>query len=129
MNWFWNSKTNQSVPDLTTSILYDEDTFYKKFLKDMSEAKDEVIIECPFITRKRLDMLKSTFERLVTKGIKVFIFTKDPCENEGILAEYAEEGIRYFEILGAQVLLIKGGHHRKLAMIDRKILWEGSLNI
>ena len=25
--------------------------------------------------------------------------------------------------------MLKGNHHRKLAVIDRKILWEGSLNI
>jgi hypothetical protein len=30
--------------------------------------------------------------------------------------------------LGVQVLFT-GGHHRKLAIIDRQILWEGSLNI
>jgi len=31
--------------------------------------------------------------------------------------------------LGVQVLLCVGNHHRKLAILDRKILWEGSLNI
>lgn len=45
------------------------------------------------------------------------------------MALSSEEGICYFETIGVQVLLIKGGHHRKLAIIDRKILWEGSLNI
>ncbi len=32
-------------------------------------------------------------------------------------------------MMGVQVLLCSGNHHRKLAIIDRKILWEGSLNI
>ena len=40
-----------------------------------------------------------------------------------------EAGICFFESVGSQVLLVNGRHHRKLAMIDRKILWEGSLNI
>jgi hypothetical protein len=31
--------------------------------------------------------------------------------------------------MGVQVLLCIGNHHRKLAILDRKILWEGSLNI
>jgi hypothetical protein len=30
--------------------------------------------------------------------------------------------------IGVEVLYT-GGHHRKLAIIDRQILWEGSLNI
>jgi hypothetical protein len=31
--------------------------------------------------------------------------------------------------MGIQVLLCSGNDHRKLAIIDRKVLWEGSLNI
>ena len=45
------------------------------------------------------------------------------------MEKQSEAGISYFEGLGAQVLLVKGSHHRKLAIIDQKILWEGSLNI
>jgi hypothetical protein len=41
----------------------------------------------------------------------------------------SEEVIRIFETIGVQVLICKGNHHRKLAILDRKILWEGSPNI
>jgi len=41
----------------------------------------------------------------------------------------SEEAIRWCESIGIQVFLCLGNHHRKLAIIDRKILWEGSLNI
>lgn len=35
MNWFRKSKeTIQSVPELTTSILYNEATFYNRFVKN-----------------------------------------------------------------------------------------------
>ena len=100
-------------------------------LSDVSlvEAKEEVIIESPYITNNRLIKLRPVFELLVNKGVKVYIITKDPSEHDKSMCEQSREGISYFEILGPQVLLISGGHHRKLAMIDRKILWEGSLNI
>jgi phosphatidylserine/phosphatidylglycerophosphate/cardiolipin synthase-like enzyme len=130
MNFFWKPKIKiQSVPELTTSILYNEATFYKQFVQDLLEAEEEVIIESPYITKRRLEILKPIFERLVHKGIQVFIITRDPLEHDRIMAEQSEAGIQYFEALGPQVLLISGGHHRKLAMIDRKVLWEGSLNI
>jgi len=130
MNWFkkQNSK-NQSDPELTTSILYNEITFYNQFIKDLLEAKEEIIIESPYITKKRLNILKPVFEKLVHNGINVFIITRDPSEHDKMISDQSKEGIRYFESLGPQVLLISGGHHRKLAIIDRKILWEGSLNI
>ncbi len=130
MNWFRKPKqTVQTVPELTTSNIYDEDTFYRNFIHDLHNANEEVVIESPFITVNRIRILKPTFEKLMNKGVKVFIITKDPNEQENSMAEQSEAGICFFETIGIEVLLIKGGHHRKLAMIDRKIIWEGSLNI
>lgn len=55
--------------------------------------------------------------------------TRDPKEHSDVLEDQSESEIRKFEALGVQVLLCKGNHHRKLAILDRKLLWEGSLNI
>ncbi len=129
MNWFKTFRlTPQPLPE-TVSILYDESTFYNRFREDLLEAKQEVIIESPFITSRRLEMLKPVFEKLIARGVEVFIMTRDPNEHDESLSKQAEAGIHYFEVLGVQVLLCDGGHHRKLAIIDRKVLWEGSLNI
>ncbi len=130
MIWFNRSKKDANpTPDCTGSILYDEKTFYNRFTQDLLEAKEEVIIESPFITTSRLNKLKPYFESLVNKGVKLVIFTRPPTEHDEYMVEQAEAGIQYFETLGAQVLLCVGNHHRKLAMIDRNVLWEGSLNI
>ena len=126
MNWF--KKHTQSPPEWTGSILADEKSFYYRFSQDLLEAKQEVIIESPYITISRLRSLKPTFELLIRRDVKIFIFTKPPEEHNEVMSKQSEAGIRYFETLGVQVLLSEG-HHRKLAMIDRKILWEGSLNI
>lgn len=74
-------------------------------------------------------MLKSVFQKIIDKGVKVFIITKHPEEHDEGMADHSEVGVRFFEALGVQVLLCDGGHHRKLAMIDRKLFWEGSLDI
>lgn len=130
MNWVKRLFTKREhIQEVSFSTLYNESTFYKQFIEDLFQAEEEVIIESPFISTKRLNMLAPVFEKLVENNIQVFIITRDPLENDPVMAEYAEKGIRYFEKLGVQVLIIKGGHHRKLAMIDRKIIWEGSLNI
>ena len=126
MNWFRKPQTPSK--DVTASILYDENTFYNQFRQDLEKAKEEVIIESAYITVPRVRKLKPVLERLVKQGVKIYIITRYPHEHDDIMAEQSEAGIRYFEGLGAQVLLCEG-HHRKLAMIDRKLLWEGSLNI
>ena len=111
------------------SSLYNEDTFYQRFISDLENAKAEVIIESPYLTVKRVSRLKQIFETLITKGVEIIILTKAPSEHDKVMAEQSEVCIQYFEQVGIQVLLVQGGHHRKLAMIDRCISWEGSLNI
>lgn len=130
MNWFRKRIVPaEHFPEISTSILYDEGSFYNKFLQDTQNAQKEVIIESPFISTRRLNTLKPLFEHLIAQNIDVYVMTRSPQEHDETMAKQAEGGIRYFERLGVQVLLCTGNHHRKLAMIDRRILWEGSLNI
>ncbi len=112
-----------------SSTLYDEKTFYQAFIRDLENCREEVIIESPFITTERTKPLIPLFNKLLEKGVKIYIMTRDPKEHEENMKFQSEQMISAFERIGVQVLLCIGNHHRKLAIIDRKILWEGSLNI
>lgn len=114
--------------DLTTSQLFDEKTFYQKFLKDVTYCRSELIIESPFITTRRLSSLLPALEKLVRRGVKVTINTRPPIEHGGYLKTEAEIALSMLSRMGV-IILLTGGHHRKVAIIDRTVLWEGSLNI
>lgn len=114
---------------MLNSKLYDEKSFYPAFIEDLKGCKEEVVIESPYITASRMRMLRPIFEKLVNRGVKIYVMTRDPKEHELGMEIQSEEEIHYCEILGIQVLLCVGNHHRKLAILDRKLLWEGSLNI
>ena len=114
---------------LLTSQLHDEKTFYQKFLTDLEACTKEVIIESPYITTERMRTFDRIFHKLLKKGIKIYIITRDPKEHELGMEAESEDAITWCEMLGVQVLLCVGNHHRKLAILDRKITWEGSLNI
>lgn len=114
---------------MNKSSLFDEKNFYSAFIDDLECCKTEVIIESPFITTERMRTFWPVFKKLVRKGIKVYIMTRDPSEHSQIYASQSEVEIRKFEEMGIQTLICTGNHHRKLAIIDRNILWEGSLNI
>ena len=116
MNWFKTPRTTSQPFPEAVSILHDEKTFYNQFTHDLLRAKQEVIIESPFLTMKRLNMLKPIFEKLIAIGVDVFVMTRHPHEHDEDMAEQAEVGIKYFEALGIQVLLCDGGHHRQLAI-------------
>lgn len=113
---------------LLTSQLYNQQSFYRAFTRDMSLASRSVIIESPFITLRRLELLRPAFQSLRSRGVKVVVNTRDPLEHEDYLCAQAEQGIALLQDMGALVLFTDT-HHRKLAIIDDSILWEGSLNI
>lgn len=111
------------------SHLFDEKSFYSSFLSDLEDCEQEVIIESPFISKSRMDKLLPFFRRLVKRDVTVYVITKDPSILDEPLASYSREIIREFEILGVHVLATANHQHRKLAILDRQVLWEGSLNI
>ena len=109
--------------------LHDEKTFYPHFLSDLEQSQSEVIIESPFITIARMKTFWPVFRRLVARGVKVYVVTRDPREHTDGYDDQSEVEIQEFEAVEIQVLMCTGNHHRKLAIIDRNIVWEGSLNI
>jgi len=104
------------------SSLYDEKTFYKQFISDLQNCNKEVIIESPFITSSRMNLLFPILASLSVKGFQVFIITRNPNEHEWKYVLQSELELRRFENAGIQVLLCDGNHHRKLAIIDREIM-------
>ena len=114
---------------MNNSSLYDEKTFYNQFERDLLRSKSEVVIESPFITTTRMRKLTPIFKKLVKRGVKIYVVTRNPKEHKQPYTRQSELEIRRFERTKVQVLICLGNHHRKLAIIDRQILWEGSLNI
>lgn len=119
----------QSKCPFSCSSLFDEKTFYDTFVHDLSNCRKEIIIESPFITSSRMNGFRSVFEKILKKGVKIYVITRDPREHDYEMVYQAEIEIQNFERIGVQTLLCAGNHHRKLAILDRKVLWEGSLNI
>lgn len=122
-------KKQASTSGLLKSTLHDEKTFYTLFLNDLRQCRKEVIIESPYITSQRLKMFMPVFKNLLSQGVKIYIMTRDPKEHSETMEVQSEYAISCFERIGVQVLLCMGNHHRKLAILDREVLWEGSLNI
>lgn len=78
--------------DLLSSKLYDQDSFYPAFLKDLAKCHSEVIIECPFITNRRLKTLLPILEKLKARKVRIAINTRDPrTHDEGYRQSDAHE--------------------------------------
>lgn len=87
-----------------------------------------MVIESPFITKKRVDSLLPIITRLTASGVRIIVNTKPLEEHTALLYNQALQGIGLLQDVGVEVLMTVG-HHRKIAIIDDEILYEGSLNI
>lgn len=115
------------IQSLTPS-LYDQDTFDTHFLRDVKGACHSVIIESPFIRLSRIEQFLPIFKRLTRRGVKIIINTRHPDEHDTQYRMQAITAIESLQEIGIEILFTTK-HHRKLAIIDREIIYEGSLNI
>ena len=125
----WFRRHFKSSPvGLLTSQLYSEQTFYRSFMRDLSACTSEAIIESPFITSNRVASLLPIFGKMRSRGVKITVITRHPAEHNAPYDTQAADAVDRLLDLGVQVIYM-GGHHRKLAIIDQRVLWEGSLNM
>ena len=115
--------------DLLSSKLYDDKSFYDKFRQDLINARAEVLIESPFMTVKRTASLVPIIKKLTKRGVVVRINTREPKHHTADLRREAWLAVGMLQKAGARVYLCRDLRHRKFAVIDKTVLWEGSLNI
>ena len=75
-----------------------------------------------------MEHLLPILKKLRRKGVRIVVNTRSPEEHNEEYAIQAENAVASMQDIGIKVLYTVK-HHRKLAIIDEEILWEGSLNI
>ena len=114
---------------LLNSKLFCDKSFYSAFISDLKHSRSEVIIESPFIANNRTNIMVPTFTKLAKKGVKIRINTRNPKHHDLELRIQAWQSIKRLRAAGVKVKFYDDMRHRKLAVLDREVLWEGSLNI
>lgn len=115
--------------DILSSKLFCDRSFYGAFISDLRHTEREVLIESPFIANNRTSRMLPTFRKLIKKGVKVRINTRNPRHHDKELRIQAWQSIKQLREVGVKVKFYDDMRHRKLAVLDREVLWEGSLNI
>lgn len=123
------NRTRKPAPDLLNSMLFSEQTFYASFLGDLKRCQTEVIIESPYMTVSRVNKLLPELRKLVKRGVRVRINTRFPEHHDSVLRLQAYSATKLLKGVGVRVFYFYDYHHRKLALLDNRITYEGSLNI
>lgn len=121
----------KAVPgsDLLLSRLYDGGTFYRAFANDLRDAQRSVVIESPYLTERRAYQFAKILKKLKKSGVRIRVNTRDPRHHDKTLEIQAWRAMKVLRQHGVKVRICGDMRHRKLAIIDDHILWEGSLNI
>jgi hypothetical protein len=119
------SRSDQNRGDQTQP---QENSFWQTFCQDLRQAAQNIAIMSPFLTVGGVEKLKPTLSESIGKGVAVTVFTRPATTYNPEMAGQADSGIKMLEELGCTVHL-RRGMHQKIAIIDREIAWEGSLNI
>jgi len=122
-------KNSNCTHGIVSSRLYNERNFYRSFKKDLRSAKQQVIIESQFMSETRTKELVPIFKKLKKRGVKVIVYTRNPYQHDYLLRQQGFIAFKALKKAKVKVKLCKDMRHRKLAVIDKSILWEGSLNI
>ena len=107
---------------------FTEGTFYPAFLRDLARVRESVVILSPFATGVGTGRWVDPLRTALARGVRVRILTKPPDEPGGGTKEEVSELVRALRDLGITVDL-RARMHEKIAILDGRILWHGSLNI
>lgn len=113
---------------LSSDIIYDQNTFQDRFLQDLSQAKETVVIVSPYVTAKRVKWLENALQQCMQKQIRVTVTTRRPESlptSSKNAARIAIETLRQHKVN----IVCREGIHQKYAIIDGSIVWYGSINL
>lgn len=107
---------------------FTEGTFYPAFAHDLGKAKSSIVLFSPFATAPGTSRWVEHLRGALARGVAVRVVMRPPGEAGGALADEVAELVGELRALGVNVDL-RARMHEKIAILDSRVLWHGSLNI
>jgi superfamily II DNA or RNA helicase len=120
--------TERQGTDVSSDIIYNQDTFQDRFLQDLSQARKSVVIVSPYVTMKRARWLDSALRQMVERRVDVTILTRPALSFQGRAREAAQIALDHLQMIGVTIRC-QAAIHQKYAIIDEKVAWYGSINL
>jgi hypothetical protein len=120
--------TESSAREPVSGELHTEKNFWAQFLQDIKTVKERLIILSPFLTVRRSSVLMDYFRAMVGRAIEVRVYTRPKNQQSGEMESQADIVIEQLRAIGVKVIE-RPSMHQKVAILDKSIAWEGSLNI
>ncbi len=102
--------------------------FLTAFRQDLTTATTEVVILSPFLSANRAIHYYPILRSLKQRQVIIEVYSKPKAEQPVSLKNHFDQVEKQLQNLGIR-LQVRPGMHEKVGVLDRKILWHGSLNI
>jgi hypothetical protein len=112
----------------TINNIYDKHSFFPVYSQDLEWAKQSILIVSPFVTQKRVIELLQILREPLARKINVTVITRPAGDFTGKFKNTFEESVRAMIAAGI-ALTFKRKIHQKFAIIDKKTVWYGSINL
>jgi superfamily II DNA or RNA helicase len=116
------------LPEEVANIIFDKDNFLSVYTADIRNARNEILIVSPFITRKRTQQMSIDLQYAISMGLQVSIITRSSDDYKPKDLASWNESVSILKNIGA-TLEFKPNIHQKFAIIDQKTVWYGSINL
>jgi chaperonin cofactor prefoldin len=107
---------------------FNEGTFYPAFSQDLQSASKSILLFSPFLTQRGAGRWVDHFRAALERGVAIRIVTRPSSEFGGAADAETQAAIEHLKSIGVCVDL-RARMHEKIAIIDERLLWMGSLNI
>ena len=119
---------NEAEKKQETNAIFDSESYTSVFERDVAQADTEIVISSPGIGAKGVHRILKTLEERHDSGVKITLLTLSADnypqqrieKTKGLITELIESGVTVLE---------KTGMHEHFAVIDREIVWYGSVNL
>ena len=128
--------TEISLTDISECSLWDEQSFYPVFAEEVRNAKGQIVIFSPFMTRYRTSHLIDDFRQAVSRGVRIVCIVREP-KDQGSISKSQDiySLIDECRRVGIEIVTpvenrnLSDNFHEKLAFFDHSVVYYGSLNI
>ena len=117
----------QDAP-LGSDIIYDQSTFQERFLSDIANARETVVIVSPFATVRRVKWIEGALSQCAQKRVKATVVTRDPETLPAASRKTARTAIEMLRHNQVEIVC-REGIHQKYAVMDGSVVWYGSVNL
>ena len=114
--------------DAKTMGIFNQSTFDAAIETDLSNAKGSIVIFSGFVTPSRVAKLGDLLRMKTAGGVKVRCITRPPKLNGTMDPVRSKDALDALEKINC-VVDCRARIHEKIVLIDKEIVWHGSLNV